>query len=256
MHLKKIAFIPARSGSKRVANKNILPLNGHPILAYTIRAAIDSKSFDKVVCITDSKEYADIAKYYGAEVPLLRPKKNAQDKSPDIDWLIWITEFFTKKKDNFDIFSILRPTNPLRLSSTINRAMKKFLSSKNIDSLRAIEKANPHPGKMWVVRNDRMFPILPYLREDTPWHSTQYAGLPEVYQQDASLEIGWVKIVKKYKSISGHTIVPFYSTGYEGKDINDINDLMYIRFLVEKNLAILPDINIKPYDLKQLNLEK
>ena len=70
--MKSIAFIPARSGSKRVPNKNIKVLCGHPMLAYSISAAIDSGIFDAVVCATDSPLYADIARHYGAEVPFLR----------------------------------------------------------------------------------------------------------------------------------------------------------------------------------------
>ena len=65
---KSVAFIPARSGSKRVPNKNIKLLDGHPIISYTVRAAIDSGIFDAVICATDSEQYADIARHYGAEV--------------------------------------------------------------------------------------------------------------------------------------------------------------------------------------------
>ena len=64
-----IGLIPARSGSKRIANKNAMPVNGHPLLAYSVSAALDSGIFDRVVVSTDSQEYAAIARHYGAEVP-------------------------------------------------------------------------------------------------------------------------------------------------------------------------------------------
>ena len=73
MH-KAVALIPARSGSKRIKDKNILKINGHPLLAYTIRVALNCKIFDRIVCVTDSKKYAKIAEKYGAEVPVLRPR--------------------------------------------------------------------------------------------------------------------------------------------------------------------------------------
>ena len=88
--VKKVAFVPARSGSKRVPNKNIRPLQGHPMISYTIRAALDSGVFDAVICATDSEEYRDIALHYGAEVPFLRPAEISGDKSPDIDWVVWM----------------------------------------------------------------------------------------------------------------------------------------------------------------------
>ena len=87
MSFRSVAFIPARSGSKRITDKNIKLLNGHPLMAYSIRAAIDSNVFDTVICATDCEEYADIAKFYGAKVPFLRPESISGDKSPDIEWV-------------------------------------------------------------------------------------------------------------------------------------------------------------------------
>ena len=88
MSSKSVAFIPARSGSKRVPNKNIKLLGGHPMLAYTIQAAVDSGIFDAVICATDSEQYADIARHYGAEVPFLRSAAISGDKSPDVEWVV------------------------------------------------------------------------------------------------------------------------------------------------------------------------
>ena len=68
-----VAFVPARSGSERVPGKNVRPLAGHPLLAYAIETALQSGVFDRVVCSTDSEEIADVARWYGAEVPFLRP---------------------------------------------------------------------------------------------------------------------------------------------------------------------------------------
>ena len=82
-----VALIPARSGSKRVPDKNIRPLAGHPLIAYTIAAALGSGIFSDVIVSTDSEHYAEIVKYYGAEVPFLRPAELAGDQSPDIEWL-------------------------------------------------------------------------------------------------------------------------------------------------------------------------
>ena len=82
-----VAFIPARSGSKRVPGKNVRPLAGHPLIAYSIAAALDSGIFSAVVVSTDSEEIAEIARHYGADVPFLRPVEFAGDTSPDIEWL-------------------------------------------------------------------------------------------------------------------------------------------------------------------------
>ena len=129
--MKKVAFIPARSGSKRIEHKNIFPLAGHPMLAYSIQAALQSGVFDAVICATDCEQYAEIAHYYGAEVPFLRRPEISGDKSPDIDWIKWLLTALSAQGREFDVFSILRPTSPFRLPDTICRAWNIFSKSAN-----------------------------------------------------------------------------------------------------------------------------
>ena len=175
------ALIPARAGSKRVPDKNIRPLAGHPLIAYTIAAALQSEIFSAVIVSTDSELYADIAKYYGAEVPYLRPAELAGDLSPDIEWVDYTLNKLRHDGREYDCFSILRPTSPFRLPETIKRAWRAFTNEEGVDSLRAVEKCKQHPGKMWVVRGNRMVPLLPLTPPGQPWHSNQYQSLPEVY---------------------------------------------------------------------------
>jgi CMP-N,N'-diacetyllegionaminic acid synthase len=250
MKLKSIAFIPARSGSKRIPDKNIKILSNHPMLAYSIRAAIDSNIFDAVICATDSKIYADIAKYYGAEVPFLRPSEISGDRSPDIEWVSWMLRELKLLNRQYDVFSILRPTNPFRMPETICRAWDAFVSSRSGDSLRAVQKCTQHPGKMWVLRGDVMMPIIPFSQDGTPWHSCQYQALPEIYCQDASLEIAWTKTVLEKKSISGEIVIPFISKNLEGFDINQPEDWLLAQSYLDSGQALLPLINQDPFTEK------
>ena len=251
MKLKAVAFIPARSGSKRVPNKNIRPLGGHPMLAYTVRAAIDSGVFDAVICTTDSQLYADVARHYGAEVPLLRSAEISGDKSPDIEWVIWMLQQLKAQGREYEIFSILRPTSPFRLPTTIQRAWHAFSEDPKADSLRAIEKCKQHPGKMWVVRGKRMLPVMPFTLNGTPWHSSQYAALPEIYAQDASLEIAWSRIALEHNTIAGEAIIPFISEGLEGFDINEPEDWLLAEHYLAKGKARLPTINLPVYPIHE-----
>ena len=242
-----VALIPARSGSKRVPDKNILPLAGHPMLAYTIRAAIDSCLFDSVICATDSEQYADIARYYGAEVPFIRPAEISGDKSPDIEWVRWILTALKSQGRQYPIYSILRPTSPFRLPETIQRAWHVFINEPGADSLRAVEKCKQHPGKMWALQNNRMLPLMPFAIDSTPWHSCQYSALPEIYIQDASLEIAWSRLVLEKNTIAGENIIPFFSRVFEGFDINQPEDILLAEYYQEHNMVALPSINIPPY---------
>jgi N-acylneuraminate cytidylyltransferase len=131
-----------------VPGKNIRLLNGHPMLAYTIAPAIESRVFDAVMVSTDSEETAAIARHYGAEVPFLRPAAFATDTSPDIEWVEFTLRELAQQGRRWDAFSLLRPTSPFRTSGTIRRAWQLFTSEPGVDSLRAVELCTQHPGKM------------------------------------------------------------------------------------------------------------
>ena len=248
-----VALIPARAGSKRVANKNIRTLAGHPVMAYTIAAALESGVFADVIVSTDSESYADIARYYGAEVPFLRPPELAGDVSPDIEWLEYTLKRLQETGREYDCFSILRPTSPFRLPETIQRAWQAFLAEDGVDSLRAVEKCRQHPGKMWVVRRRRMMPLLPLSPPEQPWHSSQYQSLPEVYVQNASLEIAWTRVVLEERSIAGNILMPFLTKEYEGFDVNTAYDWYIAEHLVSKGDLQLPAVPQSPYSPKKRN---
>ena len=239
-----VAFIPARSGSKRVTGKNVRPLGGHPMAAYTIAAARESGVFESVIVSTDSEDIADLARRYGAEVPFLRPAAFAGDTSPDIEWLEHIITELEKRGRSWDCFSLLRPTSPFRTADTIRRAWSLFTAQEGVDSLRAVEKCAQHPGKMWVVRGQRMFPLLPFGPETQPWHSTPYQALPLVYVQNASLEIAWTRVVRERRSIAGEVLVRFLTEAYEGFDIHDSYDWMVAERLLADGLVQLPTLGV------------
>ena len=245
--MRKVALIPARSGSKRIKDKNIRLFNGHPLISYSIQAAIQSQIFDEIIFATDSKEYGEIAQYYGASVPFLREKSISGDKSPDIEWVKFMLKRLNDIGKDFDLISILRPTSPLRLDTTIRSAFKKFLASKNYDSLRAIEKCNQHPGKMWVNNNNMLFPLIPFKLDGVPWHSSQYSSLPEIYVQNASLEICWTKTILDMDSISGTKIMPFITSNYEGFDINNEEDFILAEALLKAKKTSTIKIEVPPY---------
>jgi CMP-N,N'-diacetyllegionaminic acid synthase len=254
-----VAFIPARQGSKRVPGKNVRAIDGHPMLAYTIAPAIESGVFDAVIVSTDSEQIADVARHYGAEVPFLRPAEFAGDTSPDIEWLEYTLKELRRGGRTWDVFSLLRPTSPFRTAETIRRAWALFTSQEGVDSLRAVEKCAQHPGKMWIVRGDRMFPLLPFGfvppkphggeggPVEQPWHSTPYQALPPVYVQNASLEIAWTRVVFDRRTIAGDVLVPFLTQGYEGFDINDPMDWLIAERLLADGTVQLPRVSQAPY---------
>lgn len=217
------------------------------MIAYTIAAAVQSEVFSAVVVSTDSEEYAAVARYYGAEVPFLRPVEMAGDLSPDIEWVEYTLNRLREMGRHYDCFSILRPTSPFRQPGTIRRAWHTFQEEEGVDSLRAVEKCKQHPGKMWIIRDKRMMPLLPLGPADLPWHSSQYQALPEVYVQNASLEIAWTRVVFHGRTISGQVLMPFFTQGYEGFDVNLPFDWRLAEELIATGEATLPAVERPPF---------
>jgi N-acylneuraminate cytidylyltransferase len=241
------ALIPARSGSKRIQGKNVRPLQGHPLLAYTVAAARASGIFARVLVSTESEETADIARHYGAEVPFLRPQSLAGDLSPDIEWVRDLLIRLGDAGQRCDCFSLLRPTSPFRQAATIRRAWTQFLAAPGVDSLRAVERCKQHPGKMWLVEGNVMKPLLSGGPVNPPWHSMAYQALPPVYVQNASLEIAWSRVPLERGTIAGTVISPFLTEGLEGFDLNEARDWWYAEQLVASGEAVLPIVRFPAY---------
>ena len=228
-----IAFIPARSGSSRIPHKNVCNFFGHPLIAYSINQAIHTGIFSEVVVITDSPDYADIAQSYGASVPDLRPSSTARNRSTDCEWLEWILNLNSTYQSS-KFFSILRPTSPFRSVESIVNAFNTLDSSK-FDSIRAVEPVKQHPGKMWRLRGEQLLPLFPFEFDEpnnVPWHNSSFQSLPNIYIQNASLEI--CRTISFFKSgiISGESVMPLFTTSREGFDINYPEDILYAEFMV------------------------
>ena len=230
--MSAVALIPARGGSVRVPGKNVLPLAGHPLIAYAIAAARDSGIFTEVVVSTDSEEIAGVARSYGADV-VMRPAELATATSPDVDWVVHAMR-------DEDAFSILRPTSPFRTADTIRRAWEQF-NRVDADSIRAVELVKQHPGKMWVVEGELMRPLLEQGGGEVPYHSTQYAALPQVWVQNSSLEIAWRRVLEtEPPTIAGERVAPFFTEGFEGLSIDYPDDVERAEQLVASGAAVLP----------------
>lgn len=242
-----MALVPARSGSRRIPGKNVRRLGGHPLLAYTVVAAIDSAVFDAVVVSTDSQDIAAVARHYGAEVPFLRPAHMASDLSPDIEWVQYTMRSLAGAGRRYAAFAVLRPTSPLRRPATIRRAWSELASDPGADSLRAVEPCAQHPAKMWLVDGARMRPLLAGDGAPTPAHSRPYQSLPPVFVQNASLEMARSRVLEGGGTISGSVIRPFRCEGHQGFDLNDERDWWVLERLLAEGAAHLPEVRVAPF---------
>lgn len=227
-----IGLVPCRSGSKRIPHKNICSLNGYPLLAYSIQAAKDSGIFDGIYASSDSEDIGQIAERYGAEFIHCPLAIAHRDDDPDIKWVKHALGIV-----QCDIFSILRPTSPFRTGGTIKRAWAEFNQFPTCSSIRAVEKCSQHPYKMWTLKYGRLEPLVG-VSGSKQLFNTPYQTLPEIYVQNASLEISWSKNVYNDDSISGDNIKPFFTGDYEGYDVNYPQDLREAEYLVSQGVPM------------------
>ena len=241
-----VALIGARSGSERVTRKNVRRLAGHPLLAYAIETARQAGVFDRIVVSTDSEAIAKVARWYGADVPFLRPAEYATSTSPDIEWIAWT---LPQLEQRYDLFAIVRATNPFRGPDVIRRGLERLLAIPEADSVRAVELVKQHPGKMWEITIDgrTMTPLLDQSHLEVAWHAGQYQSLPPVYVQNSALEIAWTRVVEATGTREGRVLAPFLTEGYEGLNIDDEDDFARAEELVASGRATLPAVEREPY---------
>lgn len=140
-----VALITARSGSKSIPRKNVIPVGGKPLIAWTIAAALGSRNVSRVLVSTDDPEIAEVSRTHGAEVPFLRPAELAQDDSTSFDVaahaLRWLAEHDHAEPD---YLLLLQPTSPLRAAEDIDGAID-LARERNADAVLAVCEASPHP---------------------------------------------------------------------------------------------------------------
>jgi N-acylneuraminate cytidylyltransferase len=148
------SIIPARGGSKGIPGKNISPLAGYPLIAYSIRASLRARSIDRTIVSTDSPEIAEIATSFGAEVPFLRPAAIAGDRSTDYEFFNHALEWFQANEGKMPEFLVhLRPTTPLRAPAKIDEAVELFRNNPEASALRSAHEMSESAYKTFEVEN-------------------------------------------------------------------------------------------------------
>lgn len=212
-----LAIIPARSGSKSVIDKNIRPIAGKPMIAYSIEHGLKAECIDRVIVSTDSEKYADIARKYGAEVPFIRPAEYATDTALDIDVFRHALTFL-KENEGYEpeIVVQLRPTYPIRRISDIEAMVKYMREHPDVDSMRCIAPAKEVAYKMWFKDDDGM--LSPIMTDIPECYNMPRQQLPKIYYQNACIDVVRASVILEQNSMSGKKIA-----GYEMDENFDID---------------------------------
>jgi CMP-N-acetylneuraminic acid synthetase len=201
-----LALVPARSGSKSIIDKNIRPLRGKPMLAWSIEHARSAKSVTRVIVSTDSEQYAGIARELGAETPFLRPPEFSGDMATDWEVfhhaLNWLQE---NEGWAPDICVHLRPTHPVRNPKDIDHMVEILINHREWDSVRSVVAAPETPFKMWFRDAEGM--LSPVIQtEIREAYNQPRQSLPPTYLQNASIDVVRSRVILEQRSMTGRNI--------------------------------------------------
>lgn len=203
-----LAIVPARGGSKSLPRKNVRPLGGHPLLAYSIAAGLQARQVDRVIVSTDDEEIAGIGRQYGAEVPFLRPAELAEDDTPDLPVFQHALEWLAENEGfRAEIVVQLRPTSPLRPHECVDRGIDILNAHAEADSVRAVVPTSQNPYKMWRISPEgRLVPLLK--DEGDEAYNTPRQLLPPTFWQTGHLDVIRAATIWEKKSMTGDVVLP------------------------------------------------
>jgi CMP-N,N'-diacetyllegionaminic acid synthase len=246
MDKKILAIIPARGGSKGIPYKNILDLNGYPLLAYSIAISNLSRYINRVIVSTDDKKIARVALQYGAEVPFLRPKKYALDNSLDIDFVKHALKWLKNHEGYVPDYVIhLRPTTPLRNYRILDEGIKKIMHHPNATSLRSCHVFERSAYKLFKIKKGY---IVNFGKEDfaagEEYYNYPRQKLPITYTPNSYVDVLLPSTVES-GSLHGDNILAYITPV-----VPDIDTYQDIPFL--KSCLDLPEFGDLNRELKRL----
>lgn len=216
-----VALIPARSGSKRVPNKNIKLYNGKPLIYWSINLALQSTLIDEVVVSTDCQKIASLAVEFGASVPFLRPLEISGDLSTDYEFMAhYIDYVIDHTPTSPDIIVHLRPTYPNRDLATLNGCIERFIENYDTyDSLRTVCKTDKPPFKMYTVENNVLTPLFQTVAGVQEPYNNPVQLLPCTYWHNGYVDVLKTATILLKQSVSGNMIYPYVM------DSNNLDDI-------------------------------
>lgn len=222
-----IAIIPARGGSKGLPGKNIRHMNGKPLIAYTIEAALHAKTIDRVVLSTDDEEIARIGMEFGAEVPFMRPAELASDTAMAVDNYIYTIDRLEKEsRVAIEAFVVLQPTSPLRIIEDIDGAVTMF-KEKDADSVISYcKEAHPVFWHKKIDENNRLIDLF-----ETTIANRQ--EMPVTYYPNGAVYVFRTAMIRNRRYYTDKSYA-YIMPRSRSVDIDFIEDFEYAEFLLSR----------------------
>jgi len=226
-----LALIPARGGSKGLPGKNILPLHGKPLIAWSIEAALACDFLDLVLVSTDDPEIRGKAIEYGAEAPFLRPAELAIDTAGSMETIFHALDWLEEKGQSFDFLLLLQPTSPLRTGTHIRQALE-LMFEKNGDGVVSVCEVDHHPAWMNTLSPDKNMAGF----MDKRFQNVPRQQLPRYYRINGALYLASVGSLRKVRSFFSDQTFALLMSREESVDIDDQLDFDLAELLLQRKI--------------------
>ena len=228
--MKPLVIIPARGGSKGLPRKNILPLNGKPLILHTLEAAREVFEDDQIYVSTDDRDIANVVIESGLKVPFMRPAHLATDSATTLDVLKHAIRHYEVTNDcSPDIIVLLQPTSPLRNAMHIRSALEVYI--KGIGMVMSVFETKSNPYYVLYEENDYGF-----LRKSKSSNITRRQDLPKVWEANGAIYIIKTSVIKNIDNLGEiDQWVPFEMDSYASIDIDDMLDFRFAEFVLQQS---------------------
>lgn len=229
--MKILGIIPARGGSKSVQRKNIVPLLGRPLIAYTISAAQRSQRLTHFVVSSEDQEIMAVARRYGAPVPFVRPAELAADESPTLPVVQHaVREMERLEEVTFDYVVLLQPTTPQRRPEDIDAAVDKLISTGADSVISVCDVGAYHPARMRRIVDDQLVPLP--IKE--PKEMLRRQDLPPIYIRNGAIYAVRRDAVMLQNTMSGEVSRPYIMLPERSVNIDGELDLRMAEILMRE----------------------
>lgn len=232
---KILALIPARGGSKGLPRKNIRPLLGKPLIAWSIEHGLSSKYLDSVVVSTDDEEIASIAKKHGAQAPFLRPKELATDEATSIDVIAHAVDSLRVAGDAFDYLVLLEPTSPLREAPDIDACIERLVDAAAalaIVSVAKLEGAHPE----FNVLIDKTTGYIRKVNGGADFRILRRQELPDAYFLEGTIYMSDIGALLSRRTFYHEMTLAYVVPRWKSVEIDELTDFICAEALLKARL--------------------
>ncbi|MGX5820024.1 acylneuraminate cytidylyltransferase family protein [Chitinophaga lutea] len=223
-----LTVVPARGGSKGLPGKNIRPLLGKPLIAWSIEQGLASKYVDEVIVSTDDDQIAAVALEYGARVPFLRPSRLAEDSTSTADVLVHLIEELEKAGEYYDYIMLLEPTSPLRETGDIDAAFERLQSTPDARSIVGIcQVESQHPAFCVTLTPGE------FIRSGNDFKVLRRQEIDQLYFYEGSVYISDMETYKQHKNFYHRQTLGYEVPKWKSFEVDDITDFLIVEAILK-----------------------